>query len=270
MQRFFPYILYCCSVLLVVAYVNLFDLWAWLNNHLEKQILDILPIGITLFVLGALIVMFSRVEKQYNNLDRRYFFGGIALCLLALCIPDARYAVKRIHVVEYLSLSLLIRYAMSYRLQGRSLFYFSLLATVLLGIHDELLQGIHSSRTYGLRDMTVNAVAAAGGSMIWQSIFLFNKTKSIVVEQPATGLAQRLYLSWLFFAVIALIVPMTGYRYQTIPYWPLLPLAAAPALYFLNCSRRSGTQHGIMVVNMLSFSMLVYPVFINVFSITFR
>ena len=98
----------------------------------------------------------------------------LRLCLLALLVSDMRYAVKRIHVVEYLFLSLVVRYGMSWKLQEKNLLLFSFLATAVFGVHDELLQGIHPLRTYGLRDMAVNGISAAGGALIWHGADLFS------------------------------------------------------------------------------------------------
>ncbi len=263
--------LYLLCGLLVFAYVHLFSVWAWLNERVAGRIMDLLPIVVTLAVLVGLACTAVWISRAGKAISRPWIYGGVALCLLALLIPDARYAVKRIHVVEYLCLSLLVRYTLSFRLQGFSLLFFSFFVTALFGIHDELLQGILPARTYGLRDMTVNAVSAAGGAAIWYGLALFHRPGIGQNQEGGSRVVTVCYLIWLSMAVLALVVPLPAYRYESIPWWPLLPLGVTPLVYllcvpdFINSMR-----HGLVVACSLSFFMLCYPLLINTGSFLFQ
>ncbi len=265
------FFLYLLCGLIVLGYVHLFSVWAWLNERITGWVMDLLPIVVTLAVLVGLAYTAVRISRAGRAISRPWIFGGAALCLLALMIPDARYAVKRIHVVEYLCLSLLVRYTLSFRLQGFSLLFFSFFVTALFGIHDELLQGILPSRTYGLRDMTVNAVSAAGGAAIWYGLALFRRHGVGQNQNGGSRVVTICYLVWLAMAVLALVVPLPAYRYEPVPWWPMLPLGVTILVYFLSAPDFiNSMRHGIVLVGCLSFFMLCYPLLINTGLVLFQ
>jgi len=259
--------LYLGCGLLIVAYVNFYPLYEHLVQHFGRSFISyasyvplvlMLLSGSTLFTLRPFPVKW------------RWLLPGISLCIAALFIPDSAIAVKRIHVTEYLLLSLLARYTMSHRLTGGPLLLFSSIFPAVLGVHDEFLQGIHPSRTYGLRDMLVNAVAATGGSFIWHSLALFtaNYRKSTPGRKAKT--VHLFYLGWLAVAIPAMVVPLPAYRHSPIPFWPCLPLMAA--IVFWVCHLRqddSELSHGIKAVSAAAFLLLIYPLVINSRQISF-
>jgi VanZ family protein len=77
-------------------------------------------------------------------------------------------------VAEYIILSFLVRYALSYRLEGLRLTLFTALVTALYGVHDEMLQGLHPLRYHGWRDIIVNSVAGLSGAMLGHGLVCFD------------------------------------------------------------------------------------------------
>jgi len=264
----FQVFLYALCCVLVIVFVHLYSVYSLLNKVLPPEAPVILPIALVLFAL--FFVFFCSFRKK----DQVYWpllLTGILLCLGALIIPDSRYPVKRIHVLEYMLLSCLVRYAMSWKIQGAKLLFFSVVATAVFGIHDELLQGIHLKRTYGLRDMGVNGLSAFGGGLIWHGGRLFQREAVLSVHQSAANSSLPiLYLSWLVASVFCFVVPLAGLKNQPIPYWTLLPLSAALLFWALYLEQFAGrTRHGCMVLSGLVFSFFCYPFVINAFSLTF-
>ncbi|PIE58128.1 MAG: hypothetical protein CSA33_04235 [Desulfobulbus propionicus] len=197
---------------------------------------------------------------------------GALLCLYALSLPNAAYPYKRIHVLEYMSLALAVRYVMSWKLQGRALLFFSVLATMAFGIHDELLQGIHPQRTYGLRDVTVDAVSALGGGLLWNGLALFSRphTTWYPEDTPAQWRPALFYLFWLVLSVLGFILPLPGYKNGVLPYWILIPLTASLVFWALYHFQLPGkARYGCGVLSCQVFSFFCYPFVINAYSLPF-
>lgn len=264
-------LLYLSCGLLVVLYANLYTVYAFFNALFGSGFITVVPVLIPLILLGCLIAATAGSgRKGAVDIDWKWLLPGVALCTLALLVPDPRIGVKRIHVTEYLLLSLLVRYAMAHRLSGISLLFFSSLFSGILGIHDEFMQGLHPLRTYGLRDMAVNFLSGAGGSLIWHGLHFFSRTSQQAATTTRVSIAHFLYLFWLILSVLAIAVPMTGYLHHRIPLWLTLPLAAS--LVCWGCHLQyddSPLHHGVTAVSVASFLLLLYPAAVNGFNIPF-
>jgi hypothetical protein len=70
---------------------------------------------------------------------------------------------KNIHIPEYVLLAWLVYAALSRDYQGKGIFILIFIITSMLGFVDELEQGIHPGRFYGLSDMMVNSSSALIG-----------------------------------------------------------------------------------------------------------
>jgi hypothetical protein len=256
---------YLLSLLLVPFYVSMFPVWQLVNTHLPEEVIAGLPVAFTLAVLLALGLFFSR-RRERAQLGRSALVAGIGLCCIALLLPEAHLPAKRIHVVEYLFLSLVVRFAMAPRLQGQALLVCSACFTTLLGIHDEFLQGLHPARTYGLSDMLVNTLSGCGGSLIWHACALFQRPVSLERSNPAAagdGLIL-LYLLWLLAGILALVVPAFWYRNAIIPLWTVLPLIGAVAGAGLWLRRFPPTwRHGIVAAGSIALPLNLYPLLTN-------
>jgi len=259
---------YLLSLLLVPVYVSMFPVWQLVNAHVPGDMIAGLPIVLTLAVLLALCLIFykRRGRTSTGPLSRTALFTGIGLCCIALLLPEAHLPAKKIHVVEYLFLSLVVRFAMSPYLHGHALLICSACFTALLGVHDEFLQGLHPARTYGLSDMLVNSLSGCGGSLIWHACALFRRD----VTPDSSGRAASgvnlipLYLLWLLAGLLALVVPAYWYRSATIPLWTTLPLVGAAAGAGLWLDRfPPAWRHGIIAAGAISLPLTLYPFLTN-------
>lgn len=263
---------YAASAMLVLVYVNMFPLWKLLSSRWGREVFVIVPILLGVGIIATVYMLFYR---RPNSARLSVGKGGLAigtfLCLTALVIPDPQFPVKRIHVAEYMLLSLVVRFAMSFRLQGMPLLFFSACFTSVLGVHDELLQGLHPSRTYGLRDLTVNTLASYGGALIWHALQLFSGTTSSYGKQAATLKNNSfMYLVWLITTVLAFVLPLAMYRGSVIPYWPVLPLIGAIVYFSLYKDQFAiSWKHGIGALSAVSFALILYPVVNSVKALLF-
>ena len=259
-------VLYLGCGLLVLCYVNLFPVLEIVYRLFGDTFIKGATIGIPLIAAVGLLFYFGSSSRQATQrINWIFVIIGLTICLSALFIPDPKVSIKRIHVSEYLLLSCLVRYAMSHKIQGGTLLLFSSFFTVILGIHDEFLQGIHPQRTYGLRDMLVNGVAGVGGGLIWHGFNLFSRNvenSQPLLKKNTTHFAYLILLSIILLVFITQLYP---YPSQTIPVWPCLPLIATSVLYF-SFIRNNDTywSHGLMVISYSSFFLLFYPLAIIV------
>lgn len=260
------FMLHGACFLLVVVYVNMFQFWSWLSRALGPGMFaKMLPVIITLAVLLVISLRFmQRVNRGYRI---KYIFLGFGICgaFLALAIPDSHIPIKRVHVAEYIILSFLVRYTLSHRLNGLQLTLFTVLVTVLYGVHDEMLQGLHSLRYYGWRDIIVNAVAGFSGAMLGHGLVCFDAHNPGHTTKPwQLNMAGQLIV---FLALLSTVVWQVIYLYHhrgdAIAFSAFVPLTlccVVIAVLYPELVFRSQKNHGLQAVFWQCFALAVYPV----------
>lgn len=249
---------------LVILYVNMFPFWAWLSKALNHgTFARILPILVALSVLLLLAPRFIQRVNRGRRIRFAFLGLGIVAAFLALAIPDPEFPIKRIHVAEYILLSLLVRYTLSRRLGGLQLALFTALVTALYGVHDEMIQGLHSLRYYGWRDMIVNASAGLSGAMLGHGLVCFEE---LFPDKPAAGRSATASRGILFTALLAAVVWQILYLYHhrgaVIPLAALAPVTvgcAAIAGIHPRLIIASKDNHGLQTVFWQSLALLAYP-----------
>jgi hypothetical protein len=263
---------YSCSILLVLVYLNMFPAVRYIVKTWGTTPVLVLPILITVSALTAISLLLLRVRwvHQVQPVIAPIIIG-IVICLVALIIPDPEAPVKRIHVIEYMMLSLLIRYTMSVRLQGISLLVYSILFSSLLGVHDELLQGLHPLRTYGSRDILVNALGSTGGGFIWHGFKLFEHSGQAAEQADRLTPRSCGYLAWLFCSVLFFFIPLVSFRQELLPLWPAAPLAAS-LIFFAAAAGKMPVRfnHGVIAVSCAAYALLAYPAVVRLVPAVFN
>jgi hypothetical protein len=74
-------------------------------------------------------------------------------------------ANKHIHIPEYVLMSWILYRALAFDYDGSGILLLVFVCAAMLGVVDEILQGIHPQRTYGGTDMIVDAAAALIGCL---------------------------------------------------------------------------------------------------------
>jgi len=253
---------YLLCVVLIMIFVNMFPVVRYVVLQYGTLPVLIFPLLITIAALLIILIFYFRRKHQgHTTATSIFIFVGLLICLAALAVPDPAAPVKRIHVIEYMLLSLAVRYTMSFRLQHLSLLIFSILFSTLLGIHDELLQGLHPLRTYGLRDIVVNTVGAIGGSCIWHGFNLFQRTLNDPDQSVTFPRRTALvYLLLLFTAVTFLVISLYFYRKQPVPLWPTIGLLLSYIYFYYYSSQfPCNWKHGLTALSIGSLPMMIYP-----------
>jgi len=263
------FMLHGACFLLVVGYVNMFQLWAWLSRALGHGALaKMLPVIVTLIVLLVISLRFiQRVNRGYRI---KFVFLGLGLigAFLALAIPDSHIPIKRIHVAEYIILSFLVRYTLSHRLKGLQLAIFTALVTALYGVHDEMLQGLHSLRYYGWRDIIVNVVAGFSGAMLGHGLVCFDPYESGKKAKPGQSIfpGQVIVFIFLLVTVVWQIIYLYNHVGGNIAHTVFVPITACCGVIaglYPESVFSSRKNHGLQVIFWLSLTLVAYPVLAN-------
>jgi hypothetical protein len=164
-------LLYLLCGVVVLIYLNTFPLWAWLYGKIGPGLLmSALPLIALSLVILFLFIRLRRDGGSGTRPNAIIFATGIFVALIGLLLPEQGNPVKQIHVAQYIAFAILVRFVLAHRLSGTRLTFFSALVTLLYGTHDEMLQGLHSLRYYGLRDILVNGTSGISGALLGHGV----------------------------------------------------------------------------------------------------
>lgn len=264
------FLLHGACFLLVVLYVNLFQVWAWLVAQLGSGVVaSILPFAVTLAVLLVIVSYFvHRVNRGYT-INLVVLGLGMVGAFLALAIPDPNVPIKRIHVPEYITLSFLVRYTLSHRLQGADLTLFTVLVTLLLGIHDEMMQGLHSLRYFGWRDILVNGMAGLSGALLGHGLRCFvHPSQAGWFFREGSGYSLRLSLLYLALAaatvwLVVSLFEQRGGNFSILSFFPLAAVSLLIVILYPEYIFTTRRHHGLQAVWWLACALLLYPLLAN-------
>ena len=264
---------YGLAVVLVVTFVNSFAVWRWLDARLPAVALTAIP-----FILASPIMLWTvaRLRRGVPHARLAWVALALVLAVVSFWITDPVFPAKRSHVAEYVVLALVVRRALAFRLDGGWLGLASGLVAALLGVHDELLQGLHPARYFGPPDLAVNGLAAAAGACLGHGVTLFDRT---FADNPtssprragdaAAWLAIAVALGALAFLLIA-VARLPGD--DPVPPWAFAPLLAAAVLWALVCLDAPVAPQPAWtaaLVVWLSVAAVVEPVLANVTPLDF-
>lgn len=258
------------ALVLVAVYIGAFDAWRSLVNRLGEGRADALPIVlIVLASLGA-VTLALLVQRRGREVRPRALAGGIVLAVAALFLSDPAFPAKRIHVLEYAVLALVVGRALSADVRGRALLWATALATAVLGSHDELIQGLLADRTFGLRDFAIDAIAAVAGVAVGHGLGLF--PAEAAGAEARLDAAERFALALLVAGWLALTMAMPGLLGTSMPLWPVVPLAAGGVAWAIACTDApaTGVRRALATLAVLMLATAVEPVLAHAIPLDFH
>ncbi len=130
---------------------------------------------------------------------------------------------KHIHIPEYVLMTWLLYAALSKGHKGSGLFLLIFIYASLLGVVDELEQGIHPSRFYGLSDMLVNCASALIGIF---TIMGLKKVKAADWSWVARLKEFNGFLGLILFGFVgAVLMGITLFQAQArLDFWSVYPV----------------------------------------------
>ena len=217
------------TLALTIAYGGAFAPWRWLTETLPPTAAEAVPPALALVLFAAALPRL----RSGGRARVAWLVAAVALAGAGLLIPDPAFAAKRVHVFQYALLALVTRGMLASRLSGATLVIAAALTAALLGIHDELLQGLRPERSFGLGDILVNGIAAAAGGCL-----------GVALAGPRRG-ADGAPISAGGWAAIALalsalaiwLAALTRFGVGALPDWAWLPLPLALLLWPLLSTR---------------------------------
>jgi VanZ family protein len=285
---------YGAGAILVVGYVNTFAIWGLLVTALGPDLSAAIPfMALAAPALAGMAVLY-RTRAARPRLQMRWLLAGFVLAGLALAVTDPAFPAKRIHVPQYALLALVLRRGLAGSMSGWRLTGFGALLTLVFGIHDELIQGLHPDRTYGLTDILVNGLSGAAGSLMAHGIGLFScpggipeapTSRSGISSSGESGISSSGESgispngesgispgAWLTAAGTGfLILALTAWRDAPPPIWLIFPLLAGTAVWL--GGRRPDdpiVRTGLNAFVWTCFPMVLYPVLPHVSTLVFR
>lgn len=218
---------YAAALLLTACYPHSFVIWQVLSQSLNDKVSAALPIVITTVTVAATLVLFVKKmnPRAISQWPWPYLIGGVLVAILGVLATDPGFPAKRIHIPQYIVLALIVQRALSFDLPIRAVLPATLLLTSLLGVHDELMQGLHAQRTFGIRDIGVNSLGALSGALLGVGFYAANTPNHS--ELPKLVGSTYISLAILSLGTILMVWPLENLRDAPIPLWTLAPITAA-------------------------------------------
>ncbi|MEP4379728.1 MAG: VanZ family protein [Alphaproteobacteria bacterium] len=256
------FLFHCVAVCLVIAYVNTFVIWQAISNVTSKGFRDAIPfVVIVLLVLIIVVSAWMRSRQRGAVIGWKYIAAALVVALIGLASTDPAFPAKRIHVPQYLILTVLLSFSLPKGLRTNRTLFFVLVAAALYGVHDEFLQGLHDRRTFGVRDMFINFCGAGAGAL---AIRAFTST----VGRPALEGAEYRMSKSVGVAIVLIVIGVslfasaaTGFRYDLLPDWTVLPAIAGAVALALVLERlpSAGDRAALRPIVVICLLFAAYP-----------
>lgn len=132
-----------------------------LNRNFSKEIAARVPLGIILCFAAVYLILGIKNKRIHASLAVMAG-SGIIIYIIMMFQPNVN---KHIHIPEYVIMCWFLFKALSIDYKGSGIFLLIFICASMLGVVDELLQGIHPQRYYGWSDMLVNSASSLIGVM---------------------------------------------------------------------------------------------------------
>ncbi len=258
---------YCSlAAALMVIFMQTIGLWRWLTEELGKTGAMVVPFVVAVVVFGVALAI-----RLYTGRSLRprwsYLMVAAVVSTIALYIPDPQFPAKRIHVAEFLLLAFLIRRGFCRWTDGIPLITLTAICGIVLGAHDELLQGLHPDRRFGHTDIVVDGLASIAGALAGHGLKLYDNIPRRKVDWISPPLWALVLVAAGF---IAFLFPLPTFQELPLPLWTLVPLSITALMWYVldRTSRLIGDPASIIV--WLVFLMISYPILTHVTSAVFQ
>ena len=254
------------ALVLVIVFIQTIGVWQWLSEELGKTGSMLVPFLVAILLLIFVFVARLR-KKEQSQFHWLYLVAALVLVGIALSLPDSRFPAKRIHVAEFMLLAFVLRRGFCRWTSGLPLIVMTAATGIVLGAHDELIQGLHSDRYFGHRDIVVDGLSAIAGAFVGHGLKLYDTIPKC--EENWT------IPTWWALAVVAVglivfLYPLPELIKVPLPWWTLTPLLTAAFFWYLldRTPRVVGDPASLTV--WLVFLMILYPVVTHTTAIVFQ
>ncbi len=251
---------------LIVLYANAFSIWALLSTQLGVMA-NAIPIVLSIILLATVITVLVITHSNHSDftIKRYWLIAGLVCVIFALTLPDANSPAKRIHVPEYLLLSLAVFALQRQKLSGLPLIIFCVLITTLYGAHDEMIQGLLPTRSFGYKDIVVDGLSGLGGACI---AYALTKNRSrpidsvpVFIGRDESGfVAKKWFLLAMFLVATQVLVIIFGSS-RSVLFWVIPYFIIVSGSYWFSLNQTNLwaiNRSGMMTIYCLAFSLFFY------------
>ncbi len=255
-----------------------------IESQFSREIAGKVPLMIILLLGSAYTSIGFMIKKGTRFLGRLVPCAIIAFTLISLeSNPN-----KQIHIPEYILMSWLVFQALALDYRGKGILTLVFLISSMLGVVDELVQGMHPTRFFGWWDMTINSASAGMGVILLTGLRdkadgSWGWIRGVKKEKGMIGLGLLGLLGTVLTCLYLFKVKEKGVIWGVYPLWLLgwngLFAASVPAMMFsfyvryakgrsILSSRGDSTQHTDPITGCLwVFSLLVILGVINIITL---
>jgi hypothetical protein len=127
-----------------------------IEQHFSPQIAGNIP----LFIITFLAALYAGVCLKKKAAARCVIILAAGAVVVFLIMKFETNANKYIHIPEYVLMTWILYQALAVDYKGSGILLLIFMCAAMLGIVDELLQGIHPQRTYGWKDMIIDTASS--------------------------------------------------------------------------------------------------------------
>ena len=169
--------------------------------------------NVPLSIIITMAVPYAIMAARRKGFGRCIIILAVSAVIVFSVTAFEDNANKYIHIPEYVLMTWLLYLAMIVDYKGRGILLLVFICASMLGVVDELLQGIHPQRSYGWKDMIIDAAASFIGILTltgvtdrlpgdWSWIGHLKHYKALVAAILA-GVPTTLFMCIYLFAVQA-------------------------------------------------------------------
>ncbi len=170
-----PKLYFILSCLLVTIIYSTLSLVRPICNFFKRELPFNLVVSVALVGLFVLIVLAVVVKNKIKKKSTLLFLISIFLVYI-ISFKWIDYPEEKIHLFEYGFLAFLLYKSFSFNNKEKFLPYlFSFVISSLIGLGDELIQGVLPTRYYQTSDVILNSVSAGLGLLF---VYIFKRDKN--------------------------------------------------------------------------------------------
>jgi hypothetical protein len=177
-----------------------------MESHWPPKIVGHTPLFITIF----LALIYTGMGLMSKKIAHCAVILAISAVVVFFIMTFETNSNKYIHIPQYVLMSWLLYQALVIDYHGSGILLLIFICGAMLGVVDEIMQGIHPQRVYGWKDMIINAASGLIGALSLAGI------KQAVKRKWAWFHEMRHFRSALAVALLGTVfaVPMCSYLFD--------------------------------------------------------
>jgi hypothetical protein len=203
-----------------------------IQARFSQEITGKIPLVMSI-LLGVAYIFLGFVRKKGKRFLARLAPCAVIAAILISLEPNPN---KQIHIPEYILMSWLVFQALALDYKGKGILALVFVISSMLGVVDELEQGIHSGRFFGWWDMIMNSASAGIGVILLSGLGekddgSWDWFRGVKAHKGIVGLGLFGLLGTVLACVYLFKVHEKGFFGGVYPFWLLAWNALFAALF---------------------------------------